>query len=242
MIISRRHGFIFIHIPKTGGTSVEVSLAGHLAWDDLILGSTPLGFAMNPAYRERHGLFDHAGLTDIAAVCGAEVPNSSFVFATVRHPLDRIVSLYNFLHTLVEGHCQHIGLAPGILHRRIQSGEVAGEPDFCAWPATGVYARTLDFSGFLREVNTALDVTLHTQLSFLSPPPGVKPVDRVIRLEELDEAIPEIARRLGLPILPGRLNASTHTRLLPRDVTVSDRRRVEELYYEDLVAFDYDLR
>lgn len=217
-------------------------MARHLAWDDLILGSTELGFAMNSAYQKRHGLFDHASLADIAAVCGPELPNSSFTFAIVRHPLDRIVSLYNFLHTLVEGHCHSIHLDPDLLRRRIQSGDVAGDPDFCAWPVTRVYAQTLNFSAFLREVDTTLGITLRPQLSFLSPPPGVKPVDRVIRLEELDETIPEIAERLGLPILPARLNASTRIRVLPRDVTVTDRRRIEELYYEDLVAFDYPLR
>jgi hypothetical protein len=242
MIISRHHGFIFIHIPKTGGTSMEVSLARHLAWDDLILGSTELGFAMNSAYQKRYGLFDHANLADVAAVCGPELTNSSFIFAMVRHPLDRIVSLYNFLHTLVEGHCHSIRLDPDLLRLRIQSGEVAGDPDFCAWPETKAYAQTLNFSGFLREVDTTRCITLRPQLSFVSPPPGVKPVDQVIRLEELDQTIPEIAGRLGLPILPGRLNASTRIRLLPRDVTVSDRRRIEELYYEDLVAFDYHLR
>jgi hypothetical protein len=242
MIISRRHGFVFIHVPKTGGTSVEVALADHLAWDDLILGSTPLGFAMNTAYQARHGLFDHGTLADVAAVCGPEFANSSFVFATVRHPLDRLVSLYNFLHTLVESHCRHVRIAPEIFRRRIMSREVPDDPDFCAWSVTKLYAREPDFSAFLKGVDPTSHVTLRPQISFLTPPPGVKPLDRIIKLEELDETFPQLAGQLGLSAKLGRLNRSTLIRLSPRDVTPVDRRRIEELYYEDMIAFDYTLR
>lgn len=242
MIISRRHRFIFIHVPKTGGTSIEVALAGHLAWDDLILGSTPLGFAMNTAYRARHGLFDHGSLTDIANVCGPELPNSSFVFATVRHPLDRIVSLYNFLNTLVEGHRRSVGLAPDIIRRRILSNEAADAPNFFAWSVTKIFVREPDFPAFLRAIDPASHVKLRSQISFLKPPPGVKPVDRILKLEELDETFPEIAMRLGLSVSLGRLNKSSLTKLSPRDVTLADRRWIEELYHEDMVAFDYSSR
>jgi hypothetical protein len=242
MIVSRRHGFVFIHIPKTGGTSVEVALAEHLAWDDLILGSTPLGHAMNMAYRDRYGLFDHGSLADIASICGPELPNSSFVFATVRHPLDRIVSLYNFLHTLVEAHCRHARLDPDILRRRILAKQVISDPDFCGWAVTRIYAGAPDFSGFLAEVDPDTHVTLRPQISFLTPPSGVKPVDRILKLEELDATFPEIAARLGLSAKLDRLNRSTLTRLSPHDVTPADRRRIEGLYYQDFIAFDYSFR
>lgn len=242
MIVSRSRGFIFIHIPKTGGTSVEVALAGHLAWDDLILGSTPLGFAMNSAYCARYGLFDHGCLADIASVCGPDLPNTCFTFATVRHPVDRIVSLYNFLHTLVEGHCRSVRLDPDILRRRILEQHVTKEPDFCQWSVTRAYAGTADFSAFLSEVDPAMHVTLYPQVSFLTAPAGVKPVDRILKLEDLEDTFPEIAFRLGISVTLERRNVSTLTRLSPQDVTVADLRRIEELYYPDFAAFDYSLR
>lgn len=241
MIISRRHGFIFIHVPKTGGTSVEVALAEHLAWDDLILGSTPLGFAMNKAYQARYGLFDHGSLADIAAVCGPELLNASFVFATVRHPVARIVSLYNFVHTLVESHCRHVKIEPAVLHRRIVDRQVANDPDFCAWPVTRTYAEEPDFSAFLRAADIEMNVTLRPQLSFLAPPTGVKPVDRVLKLEDLDAGFAEIATLLSLPLELGRLNPSHLPRLSPGDVSSADRRLIAELYHDDMVAFDYRL-
>lgn len=241
MMISRRHGFVFIHVPKTGGTSVEVALAPHLAWDDLILGSTPLGFAMNLAYHQRHGLCDHSSLAEIAAICGPDALNSSFVFATVRHPVDRIVSLYNFLHSLVEGHCRHVQLDPDILRRRILAQDIDGDPDFCGWTVTRLYAGAPDFSGFLAAVDPGAHVTLRPQVWFLTPPMGVKPVDRVLKLEEMDTSFPEIAARLGLAVTLERLNVSTIPRLSARDVSPADCRRIEALYYQDFVAFDYGL-
>jgi Sulfotransferase family len=239
MIISRRHGFIFIHIPKTGGTSVEVALAPHLAWDDLILGSTPLGFAMNEPYLTQYGLHDHGSLSEIAAVCGPDVPNSSFIFTMVRHPLDRIISLYCFLHSLVENHCHAFRLSSDLMRQRIAAGETVGEPDFCSWQICKIYAREDGFSGFIQAVDTTLDEGLQSQISFLAPPEGVKPVDRVVKLEEIDDAFPDVARQLGLTVIPGRLNASSLHPVTRGDLTRADRSRIAEMYQEDLLAFDY---
>jgi len=119
---------------------------------------------------------------------------------------------------------------------------VQGAPNFCAWEVTRIYAREPDFSGFLHAVDIDAEILLRPQVSFLTPPSGVKPVDRVLKLEELDETLPEIAGRIGLPVRIGRLNASTLTRLSPQDVKPADRRRIEDLYYQDFVAFDYSLR
>ena len=41
MIYSPKHGYIFIHIPKTGGTSMALALESRAGKDDLMLGDTP---------------------------------------------------------------------------------------------------------------------------------------------------------------------------------------------------------
>ena len=41
MIISRGRQFIFVHIPKTGGTSLALALEGRAMKDDILLGDTP---------------------------------------------------------------------------------------------------------------------------------------------------------------------------------------------------------
>ncbi|MGB0905194.1 MAG: Type II secretory pathway, pullulanase PulA, partial [Mangrovicoccus sp.] len=41
MILSRRRGFLFIHIPKTGGTALALALENHACADDILVGDTP---------------------------------------------------------------------------------------------------------------------------------------------------------------------------------------------------------
>src|SRR5215469_2544795 len=56
MIISHSRRFIFVHIHKAGGTSVEQALDPHLAWNDLILGGSQFGEKIQGAYQKRFGL------------------------------------------------------------------------------------------------------------------------------------------------------------------------------------------
>lgn len=41
MIISLGHKYIFVHAPKTGGTSMALALEGRAMKDDIMLGDTP---------------------------------------------------------------------------------------------------------------------------------------------------------------------------------------------------------
>ena len=41
MILSRGRRFIFIHIPKTGGTALTLALEARAMKDDILIGDTP---------------------------------------------------------------------------------------------------------------------------------------------------------------------------------------------------------
>ena len=55
MILGKHKHFIFIHLEKCGGTSVENALAPYLLWDDIIMGSTHFGEQLQAFYFNYHG-------------------------------------------------------------------------------------------------------------------------------------------------------------------------------------------
>ena len=95
-MISHRHKTVFVHIPKTGGQSVELAfLAEHgLAWRDrapLLLRAND-DRALGPA-RLAH-LYAHEYVSK--GHLSADDFDAYFKFAVVRDPYSRIVSSFNF--------------------------------------------------------------------------------------------------------------------------------------------------
>jgi hypothetical protein len=77
-MICHKHRAIFIHIPKTGGTSVEAVMTGHDWW--------------------RHG--EHPKHSGVRALLGkryaVDLWNSYFKFTIIRNPWDRLWSYWQF--------------------------------------------------------------------------------------------------------------------------------------------------
>jgi len=104
MILSHSKKFIYIHLEKCGGTSIEEYLMPFLEWDDILLGGTTYGWEMINLYRKRfgddymikHGLYKHSTAQDIKRYAGDEIWNTYYKFATVRNPEKLVKSLYFF--------------------------------------------------------------------------------------------------------------------------------------------------
>ena len=79
MFINHTHKFIFIHIPKNGGTSIRNSFDIN-GYDKKVV-------------RKK---YPHDGAMKIRDYCGDEVWNTFYKFAVVRNPYDRLVSYYHF--------------------------------------------------------------------------------------------------------------------------------------------------
>lgn len=100
MILSPGRKFVFIHIPKTGGTSLALALEARAMKDDMMLGDTPKALKRRRklAGRRTHGrLWKHSTLADIEGLLPDRELDQMFAFTLVRNPWDRAVSYYHWL-------------------------------------------------------------------------------------------------------------------------------------------------
>ncbi|MEC7791887.1 MAG: sulfotransferase family 2 domain-containing protein [Pseudomonadota bacterium] len=100
MILSHGRRYLFIHIPKTGGTSLALALEGRAMKDDIMLGDTPK--ARNRRSRvkgieTRGRLWKHSTVADLDGLISAQDLDGLFLFALVRNPWARAVSYYHWL-------------------------------------------------------------------------------------------------------------------------------------------------
>jgi len=95
MIISFRHKFIFVAIPKTATQAVRHSLRPHLApndWEQAIF-SEPRFFPVQALADIGHG---HLSVQDVRPFLPGDHWDDFFSFAFVRNPFDRFISFCAF--------------------------------------------------------------------------------------------------------------------------------------------------
>ena len=79
-MISHEHKFIFIHIHRTGGTSIELNF--------------------------KHGKWDHRNYSAYIKQFGAEVWNEYFTFSFVRNPWDKMLGHYMWRKQISSNTCK----------------------------------------------------------------------------------------------------------------------------------------
>ena len=97
MIISTGRNYIFVHIPKTGGTALATALETRAMKDDLIIGDTPKALKRKSKLKDlpaKGRIWKHSTLDDMTGVID---PSGMFTFTLVRNPWDRMVSYYTWL-------------------------------------------------------------------------------------------------------------------------------------------------
>ncbi len=81
-LISHWRGYVFVHVPKTGGGSVFHALIGSIPKSDRRL-----------AYAAGH----HATALDLRSMLGRDKWKAFFKFGFVRNPYERAISIWSYI-------------------------------------------------------------------------------------------------------------------------------------------------
>jgi len=213
MILSRGRRFIFIHIPKTGGTALTMALESRAMKDDILIGDTPKARARKARLhgQKSHGrLWKHSTLADIAGLATEQEIADFFTLTLVRNPWDRIVSYYHWL--------------------RDQS---------FAHPAVGL-AKSHDFSGFLNHPQTRTALALWPYAAYMRDASGHDRANLYARLEHLDHDLAPFEAHLGFRLTPLKpVNISDRARDWRGFYSDADAALVADISADDIARFGY---
>lgn len=214
MIISRARRYIFVHAPKTGGTSLALALEARAAKDDILIGDTPKA-------RRRKGrlvglassgrLWKHSRLRDIDGIVSEPEMRDFFVVTLVRNPWDRMVSYYHWLKL------------QGFDHPAVRA------------------AKSMVFRDFLRDVGVQSSFRTAPVASYVTDGRGVDRCDLFVRLEHLADDIIPFENHLGFELLPLEFaNRTERDRDYRKYYEKGDANLVSEFCAADISRFGYE--
>jgi len=213
MILSRGRGYLFIHIPKTGGTALTRALEARARADDVIVADTPKGRARAARQKGlpvRGRLWKHALLADLDGWLDEEEIAGLFTLTLVRNPWDRLVSYYHWLRAQDFAH-PHLALA-----------------------------QSCDFSAFLNDPDFAASLRAHPARRYMTTAAGAERATLYARLEHLDQDLGPFEAHLGFGLTPLPFENRSER---PRDwrglYSDADAALVADIAAEDIARFGY---
>jgi len=212
MIISSGRNYIFVHIPKTGGTALTLALEGRAMRDDILIGDTPKARRRRRRLRGVQAagrLWKHSTLADIEGLVSRAFITEAFTVTLVRNPWDRVVSYYHWARAQDFDH-----------------------------PAVKI-ARSADFSGFLNHPHTRASLQSHPYARYVTASDGVECCRAFIRLEHFAADAAPFEAHLGFQLALPHVNISARHRDYRRYYTDTDSALVGRLCAADIARFGY---
>lgn len=93
-MVSEQHRFCFIHIPKTGGNSIQNSLAGYSEDRVVCISERQDGKERFEIRRSGTNLVKHSTINDYKREISPSLFDNLVKFSVVRNPFDRVISFY----------------------------------------------------------------------------------------------------------------------------------------------------
>ena len=101
-MLSKNKKFLFIHLPKTGGNSLQERLKAYSEDAIVKINSIQDGVERFEVRNEYPGIHKHSSLSDYRMALPESLFSQLFVFSTIRNPWERMVSFYFSPHRRVK--------------------------------------------------------------------------------------------------------------------------------------------
>ncbi len=212
MILSHGRSFVFIHIPKTGGTALALALEARAMKDDIMLGDTPKALKRRRRVRDaqtRGRLWKHSTLADIEGLVPEATLDGLFAFTLVRNPWDRMVSYYHWLRSQSFAH-----------------------------PSVDL-ANSLGFGEFVLHPQTQASFGAATAASYMRRSSGVEQCAAYIRLEHFQADAQPLFDHLGFELELPHVNASNRRADWRSYYDAQSQAAVADCCGEDIERFEY---
>ncbi len=212
MIISPARNFIFVHIPKTGGTSLALALEARAHKDDILIGDTPKAKKRKGRLKgaeTRGRLWKHSTLADIEGLVTPTFIRGAFTVTLVRNPWDRVVSLYHWLRDQTFDH-------PSVAR-----------------------AKALPFEGFIKADETQAALQANPYAHYMELSDGTEHVRLYIRLEHFVEDAGPLWDHLGFELSLPHENRSIRAQDYRAYYDADSREQVARACAADVRRFEY---
>lgn len=220
MLLSYRHSYLFVHIAKTGGSSIRKVLRRQRMLDPMTL-PMALCSRLNHAYGHRLAakLPRHAPVSTAQEMLPVDEFHTLWKFAFVRNPWDRMVSAYG--HFVRER--QDI----------LTAQHITSFGEFADWLISSHHTYTGDRCTLVRAVG-------RPQVEYVQDLHGRVSVDFLGRFESLASDMQLVFRKLGIACrsIPHQRNGKRTTDYRQNySDTLADR--IAQAYQSDIACFGY---
>lgn len=213
MILSRDRRYLFIHAPKTGGTSMALALEARAMKDDIMLGDTPKARQRRKrlaGVQAAGRLWKHSTLADLDGLVHPPELDALFVFTMVRNPWDRMVSYYHWLRAQSFDH-----------------------------PSVGI-AKQSGFDAFVADPVIGRSFADAPAASYVTDAQGAERADLFIRLEHLAQDLAPLEAHLGFDLDIPHVNRSARAPDYRDAYSKDSRARVADICAVDIARFGYE--